>query len=74
MLEVLGKNLLQKKAPSDDLTIILNMTDDISGIKYTNIKYENPYGDQNSGNIDGNISWSWTNLGDNNYSITTKLS
>jgi hypothetical protein len=56
LLEVLGKNLLQKKAPSDDLTIIINMTDDISGIKYTNIKYENPYGDQNSGNIGGNIS------------------
>ena len=57
----------------DDLTFILNMTDDISGIRYAYIQYENSYGEQNSGLIGGNISSSWTNLGDNNYSITTKL-
>jgi len=57
----------------DDLTFILNMTDDISGIYYAFITYKNPYGEQDSGLIGGQISSSWTNLGDNNYSITTTL-
>lgn len=58
---------------SDELSFIVNMTDDHSGIDYAYIAYKNADGEQDSGMIGGSIYNKWTSLGEDDYSVKNKL-
>ncbi|GAO29128.1 T9SS type A sorting domain-containing protein [Geofilum rubicundum] len=57
----------------DEITFVINVTDDISGLDYAYISINNPYGGQNQSFIGGSFSRDWTYLGDDNYSISIKI-